>query len=100
VAVDPRSLPKTIEGARAQWSIIEETWATTVAAAQGLQESSLHAMVNGKWSFVETQRHLLFVTDAWIVRTILGSATPHHRFGLPPHHRIGEPMGAPRVRYT
>jgi hypothetical protein len=89
--VDPRSLPKTIDGVREAWSIIEETWAATFADAQGLEESALHAGVNGEWSFVETQRHLLFVTDAWIVRTILGSATPYHRLGLPPDHRIGEP---------
>jgi hypothetical protein len=31
VQVDPRSLPKTIDGGREAWSIVEETWAATSA---------------------------------------------------------------------
>jgi len=61
--VDPRSLSKTIDGAREAWSIVEETWAETVDEAQELQEDALHTRVNGEWSFIETLRHLLFVTE-------------------------------------
>ena len=89
--VDPRSLPKTPDGFRLAWSLVEDTWSATVERARQLPEPSLHESVNGEWSFVETQRHLIFGTDAWVRRTILGEARPYHRLGLPPDHRIGVP---------
>jgi hypothetical protein len=67
-AVDPRAFPKTIDGFRTAWSTVEATWATTFDRARQLSETELHESVNGEWSFVETQRHLIFVTDAWIGR--------------------------------
>jgi hypothetical protein len=91
MAVDPRSLPKTIDGFREAWSMIEASWATTFDVAQGTDERLLHTAVNGEWSFIETQRHLVFVTDAWIIRTVLGSEAAYHQLGLPPDHRVGEP---------
>ena len=42
------------------------------------------ARVDDEWSFIETLRHLVFVTDGWISRTVLGEARPYHRLGLPP----------------
>jgi hypothetical protein len=92
--VDPRSLPKTIEGFVDAWSTVETTWASTIDRARQLPEPALHERVNGEWSFVETLRHLSFVTDAWVGRTILGSAAPYHRLDLPPDHRIGQPDAA------
>jgi hypothetical protein len=91
VAVDPRTLPKTVEGFAEAWSIVEAAWARTVSVAQGLDARLLCRAVHGEWSFVETQRHLLFVTDSWILRTVLGEASPYHRLGLPPDHRVGQP---------
>jgi DinB superfamily len=32
----------------------------------------LHESVGGEWSFIETLRHLVFATDSWIRRAILG----------------------------
>ena len=40
--------------------------------------------VDGECSFVETLRHLLFVTDSWVSRGMLGVHAPHHPLGLPP----------------
>ena len=37
-----------------------------------------------KWSFLETLRHLIFVTDGWISGTVLGRKGNHHPFGVPP----------------
>jgi hypothetical protein len=90
-AVDPRQFPKTVDGFRNAWSTVEATWAMTFDGARRVPETALHESVNGEWSFVETQRHLIFVTDAWIGRTVLGSADPYHRLGLPPDHRTGKP---------
>ena len=77
---------------RLAWSTIETAWSTTIDQARGLSESTLLERVNNEWSFVETLRHLLFVTDAWIGRAVLGQVRPYHRLGLPPDHRIGEPQ--------
>jgi hypothetical protein len=89
--VDPRSLPKTPEGVRRAWSIIDETWSATFDRAQRLPASAVSESVNGEWSFIETQRHLVFVTDAWIRRTVLGEQAPYHALGMPPDHRTGQP---------
>ena len=97
-SVDPRSLPKTPAGVQRAWSIIEVTWSATVDRARSLPEPVLHEHVDEEWSFVETLRHLIFVTDAWTRRTILGFAEPYHRLGMPPDHRIGEPDAAIDVR--
>jgi hypothetical protein len=91
--VDPRSLLKTPEGVGRAWSLVEEAWAATEVRARRLPEARLHESVNGEWSFVETERHLVFVTDAWVRRTILGLRSPYHRWGMPPDHRIGQPDG-------
>jgi hypothetical protein len=45
--------------------------------------------VDGEWSFVETLRHLVFVIDGWLGRTVLGEARPYHRLGLPPSFVTG-----------
>ena len=73
-------------------------WSDTVDRARSLPEPALHDHVDGEWSFVETLRHLIFVTDAWTRRTILGLAEPYHRLGMPPDHRIGQPDAAIDVR--
>ena len=59
-------MPNTVDGLRKAWSIVERTWRSTFGRAKQLPESVLHENVNGEWSFVETQRHLLFVTDVWV----------------------------------
>jgi hypothetical protein len=91
MADDPRSLTSTSDGMRAAWSLVERTWQSTVERAGRLPEERLHEAVDGEWSFVETLRHLVFVTDAWVRRPILGEARAYHRLGLPPDHRVGEP---------
>lgn len=67
------------------WHQVEEMWTATVLRACRLPDHSLHERVNGEWSFVETLRHLVMVTDGWIRRTVLGADPPFHRLGLPPH---------------
>jgi hypothetical protein len=39
--------------------------------------------VNEEWSFAQTLRHLVFITDAWASRTVLDQELPYHQFGLP-----------------
>src|SRR5205823_3593263 len=45
--------------------------------------AQLHERVDGEYSFIETLRHLVFATDAWIKRAILGEPSPWDPLGLP-----------------
>jgi hypothetical protein len=53
-------------------------------ARRRVATAMLHAQVNGEWSFIQTLRHLLFVTDVWASRALLGIAAPYHPLDLPP----------------
>ena len=45
--------------------------------------SSCTRRSTGEWSFVETLRHLVFATQSWVGRGILGDPAPWHPLGLP-----------------
>ncbi|TIC87650.1 DinB family protein [Nocardioides sp. GY 10113] len=68
---------------RAAWDAIVVMWAETVERARLLGESALQRRVDGEWSFVETQRHLLFASDAWVGSAVLEEESPFHRWGYP-----------------
>jgi hypothetical protein len=76
--------PRDADGVRAAWSVIENLWAATRARAAALPESMLHERVDGEWSFLETFRHLVFATDLWVSRNILGRADHFHAWGVAP----------------
>ncbi|MFF4594189.1 DinB family protein [Amycolatopsis sp. NPDC001319] len=67
----------------AAWDAIEALWGATLDQARLLPEASLHERVAGEWSFVETQRHLLFACDAWLGNAVLEEEAPYHPWGLP-----------------
>ena len=71
--------PKGLAGA---WAMIEDEWAATVARARKLPEPVLHEQVEGEWSFVQTHRHLVLVTDCWLRRMVKGIAQPYHPWAL------------------
>ena len=62
--------------------MIEGLWSGTVARARKLPEPVLHEQVNGEWSLVQTQRHLVLATDCWLRRMVKGIARPYHPWGL------------------
>ena len=66
------------------WSKVEVFWDDAVSQAIRLPEGRLDIRVNGEWSFLETLRHLIFVTDAWIGDLVLELASPYDPIGLPP----------------
>jgi hypothetical protein len=74
--------PTDADGYRLAWPKLEELWAETIARARRLPEELLHERVDDEWSFIETQRHLVFATDAWILRAVLGAPRPYHPLGL------------------
>jgi len=89
--------PADAEGFREAWNIIEGLWGQTVARAQALPPDALHERVDGEWSFIETLRHLVFITDAWVLRAILLDPSPWDPLDLPHDERPDEP-GVPRDR--
>ena len=74
---------RTADDFRAMWETVERLWSATIARAERLPEPALHERVDEEWSFVETLRHLVFITDSWASRTVLDEPSPYHRLGLP-----------------
>jgi hypothetical protein len=72
----------TVEGAREAWAFVESMWAATVRRAAALPDTDRHRSVDDEWSFVQTLRHLVFVTDAWFSHAVLGEPRPYHPAGL------------------
>jgi uncharacterized damage-inducible protein DinB len=68
---------------RAAWAVDEKAWAETVQRARRLPEDKLHESVDGEWSFIQTLRHLVFATDSWVRRAVLGDPWPYDGLGLP-----------------
>jgi hypothetical protein len=74
---------QTADDLRAIWGTIERLWAQATERAGRLPQAALDQQVNEEWSFAQTLRHLVFITDAWARRTVLDEEMPYHRFGLP-----------------
>jgi hypothetical protein len=89
--------PADPAGFREAWDVLERLWDGTVARASRLDPDLLHESVDGEWSFIETLRHLVFATDAWIRRAILGDPSPWDPLGLP-WDEMPDTPGVPRDR--
>jgi len=92
-----RMRPATADGFREAWEILERLWQQTVERARRLPPELLHEQVDGEWSFIETLRHLVFATDAWVNRVILGDPSPWDPLDLPFDEMADRP-GIPRDR--
>ncbi|WP_110180959.1 DinB family protein [Nocardioides solisilvae] len=69
---------QTPEGLRDGWVAVQAAWAETVA---GTPEEQRDVQVDGEWSLVQTLRHLVLATDAWLRGAILGLDQPFHEIG-------------------
>jgi hypothetical protein len=74
---------QTADDVRAMWDTIERLWAQAIERAGRLPGAALDQQVNEEWSFTQTLRHLVFITDAWASRTVLDEEMPYHPLGLP-----------------
>ncbi len=83
--------PADAGGFREAWNILEWLWQQTVARARRMPPELLHERVDGEWSFIETLRHLVFATDAWVKRAILGDPSPWDPLDLPHDEMPSEP---------
>jgi uncharacterized damage-inducible protein DinB len=83
--------PADADGFREAWNILERLWDTTVERARRMPPELLHERVEGEWSFIQTLRHLVFATDAWVMRAILGEPAPWDPLDLPHDDMPAEP---------
>ncbi len=74
---------QSVEDYRTAWGAIEALWMGTIERVKGLPVAVQHERVDGEWSFVETQRHLLFASDAWLGNAVLEESAPFHPLGFP-----------------
>ncbi|MDA8354843.1 MAG: DinB family protein, partial [Actinomycetota bacterium] len=74
---------RTADDVRAIWDTIERLWTEGFDRAGRLPPASRAEQVDGEWSFEQTLRHLVFITDAWASRTVLDEPMPYHPIGLP-----------------
>ena len=89
--------PEDPEGFGEAWDVLERLWGGTVERARLVDPALLHESVNGEWSFIETLRHLVFATDAWIGRVLLGDPSPWDPLDLP-FDEMPDLPGVPRDR--
>jgi hypothetical protein len=74
---------RTADDLRTTWESIERLWANASERAGTLPATALTTQVNEEWSFAQTLRHLVFITDAWASRTVLDEERPYHPIGMP-----------------
>ena len=74
---------RTADDVRAMWDTVERLWAEATERAGRLPAAALAEQVGAEWSFEQTLRHLVFITDAWASRTVLDEPMPYHPLGLP-----------------
>jgi DinB superfamily/Pentapeptide repeats (8 copies) len=89
--------PTDPAGFREAWRVVEGLWVETVQRARRLRPELLHESVDDEWSFTETLRHLVFATDSWIRRAILGDPSPWDSLDLP-WEEMPDTPGVPRDR--
>lgn len=75
--------PTTVDGLREAVETVVALWSATIAEVRERPAADLVRSVNGEWSFVDTLRHLIFVTDGWFRGAVKGEAEPFHPLGLP-----------------
>lgn len=75
-----------VEGLVSAWPNVCGRWDDAVTGARRLPAAALDQRVAGEWSFVETLRHLVFVTDVWVGEVVEERTAPHHPWGLAPDH--------------
>ncbi len=87
--------PTDADGFRRAWDVVMRRWDAAVERARALPEELLHERVDGEWSFVETLRHLVFASDAWVLRAEQGQPSPYHPLGLPHSEMAADTPGIP-----
>ena len=82
---------------RTYWELVKQFERLVDGFLAGLPHEALHESVDGEWSFIETLRHLVFATDAWVRRALLGDPEPWDALDLP-HDDMPDSPPVPRDR--
>jgi hypothetical protein len=90
--------PIDADGFQRAWDVVVRRWDVAVQRARALPEDLLHERVDGEWSFIETLRHLVMATDAWVLRAVLGDPVPYHPLGLPHSEMPADTPAVPHDR--
>jgi hypothetical protein len=69
-------------GLRTAWTAVQDSWAASYDRVAAMPAGTVDVSVLGEWSFAQTLRHLVFVTDAWL-GAIQGNDRPFHPWGIP-----------------
>jgi uncharacterized damage-inducible protein DinB len=93
----PKMRPTDPAGFREAWDVVDRLWEQTIARARRLDPELLHESVDGEWSFTQTLRHLIFATESWVHRVVLGDPAPWHPLSLP-WDEMPDMPGVPRDR--
>jgi DinB superfamily/Pentapeptide repeats (8 copies) len=75
--------PDDVDAVRRAWSEAITRADETVARARRLPPDLLDVRVDDEFSFIQTLRHLVFATDSWVRRAMLGDPWPYDALGLP-----------------
>jgi uncharacterized damage-inducible protein DinB len=69
------------EDLRAAWATLQRAWQSTLDRVAAMPPGTAEESVDGEWSFAQTLRHLVFATDVWLGRAVLGIEQPYHPLG-------------------
>jgi hypothetical protein len=72
----------TPDEVRAAWASLHTSWAATYDRVAAMPAGTSGRSVEGEWSFTQTLRHLVFVTDGWL-GAVLGDRDGFHPWGIP-----------------
>jgi hypothetical protein len=81
----PQRVPADPDEARRHAADVRDLLEATIARASAFTEDDCNRRVDDEWSSVESLRHIVFVVDVWLGRTIKGETDPFHPMGIPPH---------------
>jgi uncharacterized damage-inducible protein DinB len=84
--------PADAAGFREGYEVVSRLWDGTVDRARTLPPELLNEQVDDEWSFIQTLRHLVYATECWVHRAMLGQPRPWHDLSLP-FTELGEVPG-------
>lgn len=74
---------RTPEQFRVGWAGLQRMWAATDDRVLAMPPGTVDVSVDQEWSYAETLRHLIFVTDTWLGWTVQGRRDAYHPIGMP-----------------
>ncbi|MEX2392871.1 MAG: DinB family protein [Actinomycetota bacterium] len=75
----------SVTEAKASFDASNERLEATVDRVSAISAEEQDRRINDEWSAVESIRHIVFVIDIWLSKTIRGQTDPFHPIGIPPH---------------